>query len=73
MPDYSKPIKFVSAGFLEQITSARSKNVADKQKFTQPEVAVKPKCPHCQITGHMEDHCFDLHPCFHCGKPNHSS
>ena len=72
IPDYSKPIKFVSAGFLEQLTSVGSKKVADKQTFTQLKVNVQPKCSHCQRTGHMEDQCFDLHPCCHCGKPNHS-
>ena len=66
IPDYSKPIQFVSAGFLEQIPSAHSNIVADNQqcmqpKFakkensTQPEVEVKLKCSHCQRTGHMED------------------
>ena len=35
IPDYSKPIKFVSAGFLEQITSASSEKIVDKQKCTQ--------------------------------------
>ena len=71
--DYSKPIKFVSAGFLEQITSARSNKFTDKHKCTQPKVAIKLKCPHCQRIGHMEDQCSDLHPCRHFGNPNHSS
>ena len=73
IPDYSKPIKFVSAGFLEPLTSAGSEKVVDKQHCTQREVDVQPKCSHCQRTGHMEDQCFDLHPCCHCGKYNHSS
>ena len=67
IPDYSKPIKFFSVGFLEQITSASFDKVADKQKCMQLEVAVKPTCSHCQRIGHMEDQCFDLHPCRHCG------
>ena len=73
IPDYSKPIKFVSAGFLEPLTSAGSEKVVDKQHCTQREVDLQPKCSHCQRTGHMEDQCFDLHPCCHCGKYNHSS
>ena len=84
IPDYSRPIKFVSAGFLAQITSTsfeKVKNkhkytqteVVDKQKYTQTEVAVKPNCLHCQRISHLEDQCFDLHPCHHCGKSNHSS
>lgn len=72
IPNYFKPIKFVNAGFLAQHTSADSENVADKQNCTQPKVDVQLKCSHCQRTGHMEDQCFDLHPCRHCGKPNHS-
>ena len=73
IPDYSKPVKFVSAGFLEPLTSVGSEKVAEIQNFTQPKVEVQPKCSHCQRSGHMEDQCFDLHPCCHCGKHNHSS
>lgn len=73
IPNYSKPIKFVSAGFLKQITSARSKKIVDKHKGTQLKVAGKLKYIHCQRTGHMVDQFFDLHPCRYCGKPNHSS
>ena len=84
IPDYSKPIQFVSAGFLEQIPSAHSETVADnqqcmqpkvaeKENSTQPEVEVQSKFSHCQRTDHMEDQCFYLHPCCHCDKPNHSS
>jgi len=83
IPDYFKPIKFISAGFLTQLTSASFEQVADnqqcmqpkvaeKENSTQPELEVTPKCSHCQRTGHMEDQCFDLHPCRHCDKPNHS-
>ena len=46
--------------------------VADKHNCTQPEVEVQPRCSHCQRTVHMEDQCFDLHPCRHCGKSNNS-
>jgi len=60
--DYSKPIKFISARFLDQITST-----------SHEKVEAKPTCKHFQRKGHMEDHCFDLHPCHHCGKKNHSS
>ena len=62
IPDDSKPIQFVSAGFLHE-------------KFTSP-VPVKlqsVKCQYCQRIGHMEDQCFDLHPCQHCGKCNYAS
>jgi hypothetical protein len=31
------------------------------------------KCQHCHRVGHLETHCFDLHPCLHCGKTNHLS
>lgn len=30
------------------------------------------KCYHCKQNGHMESKFFDLHPCHHCGKKNHS-
>jgi len=73
IPDYSKPIKFVSVGFLDQIQSISHEKVVDKHTCMQTEVAVKPKCFHCQRTGHLEDQFFDLHPCHHCGKKNHSS
>ena len=84
IPDYSKPIKFVSGGFLAPLTSVDSEKVADNQQCTQhkvadkknsmqPEVEVQPKCSHCQRIGHMEDQCFYLHPFHHSGKPNHSS
>lgn len=62
IPDYSKPINFISAGFLDQVTSTSHWKVEDK-----------PTCKHFQRTCHMEDHCFDLHPCHHCHKQNHSS
>ena len=61
IPYYSKPIQFVSAGFLHE-------------NLTSP-VPVKlqsVKCQYCQRVGHMEDQCFDLHPCQHCGKCNYS-
>ena len=84
IPDYSKPIKFVSAVFIAQLTSASYKKFADNQQFmqpkvvdkhnfTQPEVEVQLRCSHYQRNGHMEDRCFDLHHCHHCGKPKHSS
>jgi len=73
IPDYSKPIKFINVGFLDQITSTSHEKVEDKQKCTQTQVADKLTCSHCQITGHLEGQCFDLHPCHHCGKQNHSS
>ena len=38
IPDYSKPIKFVSAIFLAQLTSASSEKVTDNQQCTQPKV-----------------------------------
>ena len=38
IPDYSRPIKFVNAGFLAQITSASSEKVENKQKYTQPKL-----------------------------------
>ena len=62
IPDYSKPLQFVSAGFLHE-------------NLTSP-VPVKlqsVKCQYFQRVGHMEDQCFDLHPCHHCGKCNHAS
>jgi hypothetical protein len=60
IPNYSKPILFVSAGFLQENSTS---NVEDQDV----------KCQHCNRVGHMENHCFDLHPCQHCGKHNHSS
>ena len=55
IPDYSKPIKFINACFLAELSSAGSKKVAYKHNCTQPEVDVQPKCSHCQRTSHMED------------------
>ena len=60
--DYSKPIQVVSAGFLHE-------------NLTSP-VLVKlqsVKYQYFQRVGHMEDQCFDPHPCQHCGKRNHAS
>ena len=68
IPDYSKPINFISVGFIDQIQSTSHEKVADKQTCTQTKVVVKPKCLHCQRTSHLEDQCFDLHPCHRCGK-----
>ena len=61
IPDYSKPIQFVSTGFLnENLTSY----ILVKLQSV--------KCQYCRIFGHMEDRCFDLHPCQRCGKFNHA-
>jgi hypothetical protein len=60
IPNYSKPILFVSAGLLQENSTSN----VDDQDF---------KCQHCNRVGHMENNCFDLHPCQHCGKHNHSS
>jgi len=54
--DYSKPIKFVSGSYLDKETSSNNKK--------------KDKCQHCNRTSHMEDNCFDLQCCHHCGKKN---
>lgn len=48
IPDYSKPIKFISAIFLNQLQSISHEKVTDKQTCSQTEVAVKAKCLHCQ-------------------------
>jgi hypothetical protein len=62
IPDYSRPIKFQSAGFLQEASTSpvQVQNQNDK-------------CQHCNRVGHKENQCFDLHPCQHCGKHNHSS
>jgi hypothetical protein len=60
IPNYSKPILFVSAGFLQEKSILNVANQNDK-------------CQHCNRVGHMEDQCFDLHPCQNCGKSNHAS
>jgi hypothetical protein len=60
--DYTKPIQFQSVGFLQE------------SSYSPAPVQEKiPKCQHCHRVGHMEDQCFDLHPCEHCGKHNHPS
>ena len=41
IPDYSKEIKFINAGFLAQLTSVRSENVTDNQQCMQHNVADK--------------------------------
>jgi hypothetical protein len=62
IPNYSKPILFVSVGFLQE------NSTSPVQVQHQND-----KCKHCNRVGHMENQCFDLHPCQHCGKHNHSS
>ena len=57
IPDYSRPIKFQSAGFLQEssyLHASFQENILKSQ--------------HCHQVGHMEDQCFDLHPCEYCGK-----
>ena len=62
IPDYSKPIQFVSVGFLhENLTSPVSVKLQSV------------KCQYFQTVGHMEDQCFYLHPCQHCVTCNHAS
>jgi hypothetical protein len=62
IPDYSRPIKFQSVGFLQE--DSLSPVQVQHHNVT---------CQHCNRVGHMENKCFDLHPCQHCGKHNHSS
>jgi hypothetical protein len=51
IPDYSRPIKFQSVGFL------RENSTSPIQIQHQND-----KCKHCNRIGHMENQCFDLHP-----------
>jgi hypothetical protein len=62
IPDYSKPIKFQSVGFLQE------DSLSHVQVHHHNET-----CQHCNQFCHKENHCFDLHPFQHCGKHNHSS
>jgi hypothetical protein len=52
IPDYSRPIKFQSAGFLQEASTSPVQ--------VQHHNAT---CQHCNRVGHVENHCFDLHPC----------
>jgi hypothetical protein len=77
IPDYSKPVQFVSAGFLDENlktleVNEEVKNVDDTVDDKNIE-KILDKCQHCHRVGHMENQCFDLHPCLHCGKTNHHS
>jgi len=67
-PDYSKPIQFDSVGFLH-----------DSSPLAVPDSGPLPQQPHhifkfqhCDRVGHMNDQCFDLHPCENCYKTTHS-
>jgi len=62
IPYYSNKIKFISARFLDQVTSTSHEKVENK-----------PTCKHCQRKHHVEDHFFHLHPYHRCGNKNHSS
>ena len=62
IPNYSKPIRFVSARFLHE-------NLISPISVKLQSV----KCQYFQRIGHMKDQCFDLHPCQHCGKCDHAS
>jgi hypothetical protein len=62
IPNYTKPIQFQSVGLLQE--GSRSSASVQEQIH---------KCQHSQRVGHMEDQCFDLHPCENCGKHNHPS
>jgi hypothetical protein len=60
--DYIKPIQFQSVEFLQEVSTSP---IPIQDRI--------PKCQHCHRVGHMEDQCFDLHPCEHCAKHNHPS
>ena len=61
IPNYSKPIKFQSAGFLYDSSPSVVPNTTPLPE--QPYQIVK--WQHCDQVGHMKDHCFDLHRCKH--------
>jgi hypothetical protein len=54
--DYNKPIHFQIVGILQESSGSPA-----------PIQEQIPICQHYQRVGHMEDQCFDLHPCEHCG------
>jgi hypothetical protein len=60
--NYSRPMQFQSVGFLQEVLNS-----------PVPVQHQNEKCQHCNRVGHMENHCFDIHPCHHCGKHSHSS
>lgn len=73
IPDYSKLVLFVSVGFLagnlSGLEAIEDINQADDAKHLEEILERR----HCHRVGHMEDQCFDLHSCLHCGKTNHHS
>ena len=76
IPDYRKPVSFVSGGFL--VDANQKEEFADSNQVHN-DIAVDNlnkgsfKCHHCHRVGHVESYCFDLHPCSLCGKKNHLS
>ena len=89
IPDYRKPVSFVSGGFLDD-ANQKEDFVDNGKNQVHNDIAVKTndridtidddklskesfKCHHCHRVGHVASHCFDLHPCCLCGKKNHLS
>ena len=69
--EYSKPIQFVSVGFINEESNQKVHEEANQQA-DENHMEEIPECQNCHRVGHFEKNCFDLHPCQHCGKNNHS-